>query len=116
MSQITISQSAIDKIINNPKFRQSKQETTDSKLPLLYYYQRSYLTQHDGTIVEYGDGFMLTFVDKDELKETTDIIYKVLDIGGGNSVVVGGPQPILSKSFSIEWANSKFTLKPDVST
>jgi len=114
MPQIIITQSAIGKITSDQEFRRSKEGKID-ELPLLYYYQRSYLTRHDGTVVEYGDGFTLTFVDKDELKETADIIYKVVDITDSIAIIVGGPQSILSKSFSVGWANSKFTFESQAS-
>jgi hypothetical protein len=115
MPQITISQSAIDKITSDREFRRSKEGKIDLKLPLLYYYERSYLTRHDGTVVEYGDGFTLTFVDKEELEDTTNIIYKMLDIADGVATVVGGPRSILSENFSIGWTKSKFTFEPQVS-
>jgi hypothetical protein len=114
MSQIVISKSAIEKIIADPKFSQSRRAEADQSVPLLHYYQRSYLTRDDGIIVEYGDGFGLTFVKSDDLKETADITYKSLDIGDGNCLVIGGPQSVLSGSFSIEWKNSKFTLEPTI--
>lgn len=115
MPQITISPSAIDKIVSDREFRRSKESEIDLKQPLLYYYGRSYLTRHDGTVVEYGDGFTLTFVDQGELRDTANIIYKTLDIAAGVTIIVGGPRSILSENFSIGRTKSKFTFETPAS-
>jgi hypothetical protein len=112
MSQVIISKSAIEKITNDPKFRQLREDKTDLKVPFLYYYRRSYSTLHDGTIVEHGDGFMLSFINRNELKETVDIVFKTVTLGEGLDILVGGPRLILSESFTIGWSNQKFIFEP----
>lgn len=112
MNQITISKLAIDRILNDPKFRQLR-ENNAREVPLLYYFQRSYSTLHDGTVIEHGDGFMLSFVNPAEIAETGDIAYKTV-ASEGVSIFIGGPKPLLSGSFTIGWSNAKFTLERSV--
>lgn len=112
MPQITISKLAVEKIVNDPKFRQSREDNADHEAPLLYYYQRSYSTLKDGTVIEHGDGFMLSFVNQEEIVETKDIAYKSVVIAGGVNIFVGGPRSLLSRSFNVGLSNAKFTLEP----
>lgn len=113
MPQITISASAIKKITSDPNFRQLREDKTNPQVPLLYYYQRSYSTSHDGAIVEYGDGFMLSFISQDEIRAATaDIIYETVTIANGVNILVGGPRSILSGDIDIGWSDAKFFLEP----
>jgi hypothetical protein len=48
-------------------------------IPLLAYYQRSYLTKDDGTIIEYGAGFALQFPKPDEINKDSTVIIEVDD-------------------------------------
>ena len=84
-------------------------------VPLLHYYQRSFSTLNDGKITEHGAGFMLTFVNPDEIKQTEDITYESIDIADGVKVVIGGTREIFSNAFNIGWSNAKFTLERQAS-
>jgi hypothetical protein len=112
---ITISQSAIAKIAKELKFRQEYEIGSRSGVPLLYYYQRSYSTLHDGTIIEHGDGFGLHFVDPADLMEQREIAYESIPIGDSANVIIGGPTELLSGGFEIDWSGKKFSLKPPAS-
>ncbi len=111
MPQITISKSAIEKISNDQKFRQSREDNASREVPLLYYYRRSYSTSKDGTVIEHGDGFTLSFVNQEEIAETKDIAYEAVAVAGGVNIFVGGPRSLLSRSLNVGLSNAKFTLE-----
>jgi hypothetical protein len=111
MSQITISKLAIEKIMGDPKFQEFREDEPARLVPLLYYYQRSFSTLNDGKIIEHGDGFMLSFVNPDAIRETDEITYEAVGIVGGVNIVVGGTRAVLSNPFNIGWSNAKFTIE-----
>jgi hypothetical protein len=74
MPQITISKLAVEKITKDPTFRQLREGAPMGAVPILFYYQRSYSTLKDGSIIEHGDGFGLNFVDPKDLKEQKTLL------------------------------------------
>src|SRR5665213_1311690 len=110
MSHITIKKSAAGKLSSDPEFRRWCEGKSD-KAPVLSYYRRSYSTLHDGTVIEHGDGFMLSFVDPKEVRETGDVTYETVALADGVDILVGGTRSILSEDFTIGWSNAKFTLE-----
>jgi hypothetical protein len=115
MSQVTISKLAIEKIMSDPQFSEFKEHEPTPAVPLLYYYQRSFSTLHDGRVIEYGAGFMLTFVKPEEIREAVDVAYETVAIADGVNVTVGGARGVFSNAFNIGWSNAKFTFEPQVS-
>jgi hypothetical protein len=111
MPSITICQSAIEKITKELKFRQAHEIRPGDAVPLLYYYQRSYSTLKDGTVIEHGDGFGLHFVDPADLDVSEGMVYLTIPVGDGTHVTVGGPKDIMSGRFRIGWAKNKFSLE-----
>jgi hypothetical protein len=114
MPVITISPSAVEKIAKESAFRRLRQIGSEDAVPLLRYYQRSYSTSNDGSIIEHGDGFGLHFVDPTDLDASGGIVYQTIAIGDGTNVVVGVPAERLSGGFSIDWSKNKFFLEPSI--
>ena len=67
---------------------------------------------NDGTVIQYGDGFMLTYARSGDIWEAEDIAYEAVAIADGFEIIVGGPQSLMSSNFTIGCANGKFTFEP----
>lgn len=74
------------------------------------------MTLHDGTVIEHGDGFMLTSVDLRDPNETKGIILQPTAVADGLEILVGGDASVMSESFTIGWTGGKFTFEPEVSS
>lgn len=111
MSRITLSKSAVDKLMSDPKIRQWRQHKSSCKVPFLGYYRRSYSTSHDGTVTEHGDGFMLKIIDPHDRDETRDIVIKPVALRSDFDILVGGDAATMSESFSIGCSRGKFTIE-----
>ncbi|MGO9685403.1 MAG: hypothetical protein ACLPTZ_22990 [Beijerinckiaceae bacterium] len=101
--------------MEDPKFQEFRENEPERSVPLLYHYQRSFSTLNDGKIIEHGAGFMLSFVNPKEIRETEEITYEAVGIADGINIIVGGTRAVLSSTFNIGWSNAKFTLEPQVS-
>ena len=116
MSYIVLRQSAVDKLMSDPKIGRWLQDKPARKVPFLGYYRRSYSTSHDGTVTEHGDGFMLTTIDPQDADETRDIVIKSVGVANDFDILVGGEETIMSGSFGIGWSKWKFTYEPRTSS
>lgn len=115
MSRIIISKLAVEKITKDPKFRQLRESGPEGAVPIFFYYQRSYSTLKDGSLIEHGDGFGLNFIDPKDIKASQGIAYESNSIGDGVHVIVSGPAELLSSGFNIDWSDNKFALGPATS-
>src|SRR3978361_20918 len=101
MPSIILSPLAVDTLLNDPKIKQWLKDKTVQKVPFLGYYRLSYSTARDGTITEYGDGFALTTIDRDDDVETRDIVIKSVPVGNVFHLLVGGAEETMARSFTI---------------
>ena len=111
MHQITLKQSAIDQLINDPDIQQWQKSKLASIVPFLGYYRRSYSTSRDGVVTEHGDGFMLTAIDPRNADETGAIVIRPVVLADNLDILVGGDELTISRNFSIDWSK-KFTYEP----
>lgn len=112
MGRITISKSAVGKLIGDLKIRHDGSDEPGCVTPLLYYYHRSFSTLNDGTVIQHGDGFMLAYVNSEKIRKAEDITYEAVAIVDGFEIIVGGPRSLMSSNFTIGCANGKFTFEP----
>jgi hypothetical protein len=111
MPEVFLRQSAIAKLMNDPKVQQHIQNELGSKVPFLGYYRRSYATARDGTATEYGDGFMLTTINPTDPEEIKNIVIKSASVGEAFNILVGGDAATMSRTFFIGWSK-KYTYEP----
>jgi hypothetical protein len=111
MSSVTISPTATQQLLNDRMFA-SSQEGSDGKLHLLLYYRRSYTTDGDGAVVEYGDGFSFTLVTNQQLLGTSGIIYEPVEVGPDHRILVGTTLALRASPFIIDWSGYKYTYEP----
>ena len=112
MPHITLSQSAVDKLMADPKLRRWREGEPDRRVPILGYFRRSYTTLHDGTVVDHGNGFMLATIDPEDAEETKGIVLESVAVAGGLDILVGASPSVMSGSFTIGWSDWKFTYEP----
>ena len=115
MPRIVLSKSAIAKLMMDPNLKSWRDGRAISRVPLLGYYSRSYMTLHDGTIIEHGDGFMLTSIDPFDARETRGTVLQPTAVADGLSILVGGDKSVMSNGFTIGWTDGKFTFDPETS-
>ena len=109
MSNITLSQSAIDRIFSEKKkFCSCRDIDADEYLiPVLQYYIRRFFTYKDGTRKEFGAGFVLSFIRKDKFAHND---YQYLNAGNRSRIAVGGMDHLVPFDPRIDWVNGKFCL------
>lgn len=111
MPQIKICQSAIEKIMNDPKYSDLSNCPSSRAIPVLLYYSRSYSAISYRDAIEYGDGFVLSFMSWDEIGKARISEHQTVSIYDGVDIVVCGTKESFSSSFCISWSNNKFTLE-----
>ena len=109
MARVELTQTAIQQIAADPNIQNWRKEKSDLKVPILGYYQRSYLTASDGAVTEFGDGFMLTF-DRRNLDWAEQGLEDVMiSIGNGIDVLVVAPKSVFGDGLKIDWNKKKYT-------
>ena len=112
MACINLQKPAVEKIMEDHDVSRWLIDRDGDKVPLLGYFHRSHSEYHDGTIVEYGDGFMLTSINPQDAEETRDIVIKSVALAPGADILVGGDAETMSRNFGIGWSKWKFTYEP----
>ena len=112
MSSVVLSKSAVNKLMNDPALYQWRGGAHNRRVPFLGYFRRSYTTLHDGTVIDHGDGFMLTTIDPDDVDETEGIVLRSVPVSAGLHILVGGNNAIMSDNFTIGWSDCTFTREP----
>jgi hypothetical protein len=46
------------------------------------------------------------------MRETKDIAYEAVAIADGFEIIISGPRPLISGTFTVGWTNGKFTFEP----
>lgn len=104
MSNISISNAALDKIVEDTN---SQTASGPRPIPRLLYYHRSYSTLNDGRIIEHGSGLTLSFVEPGEAKND---YYVPLYLDGGVILLIGPSAFFAAGRHEIDWVDRKFTL------
>ena len=112
--RVVLKQSAIEHLLADPMIRRWRRDEADRRTPFLGYYRRSYFTANDGTVIEHGDGFCLTFVDLDDPDVTRGLVTKSVPVASGFDILVGADEATMSRSFAIGWSH-KYTHEPQSS-
>jgi len=73
----------------------------------MLYCQRSYSTLNDGTIIEHGSGFTLSFIERFEVNKYETV---PIDLGSDCTLMVGPSTFFQDGVHSIDWVDRKFKL------
>ena len=111
MAQITLTEAAIRHLLADPKLRVWSGGGHNTEVPILGYYRRSYLKSRDGSIIEYGDGFMLTFDHPREDWDGQGLADEKISVGSKIEILVLGPKPIFTRNFTINCNGKKYTFE-----
>ena len=113
MAKVALTGAAMHHLAADPKLLEWAREKAHLDVPILGYYQRSYLTSHNGDITEFGDGFMLTFDRADIDWAGQGLETATVSTANEVELLVVGPRSIFSTDFVIDWNKKKYTFSPD---
>ena len=105
MSDISITKDASEKVLKERDGR--CQFLGRQVVPRLAYYHRSYSKLDDGRTIEYGSGFVLSFI---ECSEVADDKYLRVELDNDYTVNITPAAHFRNGSHCIDWDDRKFTL------
>lgn len=112
MARVTLTATANRHLAADPKLNAWKIEKT-SRVPILGYYQRSYLTSNEGDVTEFGDGFMLTFDRADMDWQSQGLAAISIEVVDDCNILVVAPHVVFKSRFRIGWDTKKYTYEQD---